>query len=539
MNKQCAKCNKTFQITDQDLAFYKKIDVPMPTHCPDCRQQRRLAWRNERVFYERQCDLCQQHIISMYQANVSFPVYCQACWFSDQWDPKDYAQNYDFTKSFFQQFHGLQKLIPRVALVNNQGENSPYINFADRNKNCYLTTSCNDCEDCYYGFFMLGNKNCVDVSYAYHNEYCYELIDCSKCYQVRFAQNSTNCLDSWFLYDCSNCSNCFGCTNLRQKGYYIFNQAYSAEEYKMIVTKLTADATSLTEARAKFTELKKKAIYKYSKGSHNERVSGGGLEGCYNVKRCFEATELIDSAYCYNAVRTKNSYDVSFADGAELCYEAQSIIGYSSCFTLFCRQCPDSWYSDSCHNSHDLFGCIGLRKQQFCILNKQYSVKEYFAIREKIIQQMTKDQEFGEYFSIAQSFFAYNESLANTFYPLKSEEVKQHGWRWQEPFDNVKRSESDSQQQVCEKCNRSYRFIQQELKFYESLSVPLPKQCFYCRLSARETQRNPWQLFQRQCMCTQIDHKHQGRCAETFETNYAPDNTAIIYCEECYNKEIY
>jgi len=28
-------------------------------------------------------------------------------------------------------------------------------------------------------------------------------------------------------------------------------------------------------------------------------------------------------------------------------------------------------------------------------------------------------------------------------------------------------------------------------------------------------------------------------CTNEFETPYAPDRPEIVYCEECYNKEIY
>jgi hypothetical protein len=72
--KVCEKCNSKFEITDKDLEFYdkispvfsspdstesglKKFQIPTPNFCPDCRQQRRLSFRNERKLYKRKCDL--------------------------------------------------------------------------------------------------------------------------------------------------------------------------------------------------------------------------------------------------------------------------------------------------------------------------------------------------------------------------------------------------------------------------------------------------------------------------------------------------
>jgi hypothetical protein len=64
--KQCKSCSASFNITDADLAFYdkisptfagKKYSIPTPALCPDCRQQRRLAFGNERKLYRRKCNL--------------------------------------------------------------------------------------------------------------------------------------------------------------------------------------------------------------------------------------------------------------------------------------------------------------------------------------------------------------------------------------------------------------------------------------------------------------------------------------------------
>jgi len=60
--KQCKNCQIGFSITDRDLEFYdkvspifwwKKYSIPTPKLCPDCRQQRRLTFRNERSLYKR------------------------------------------------------------------------------------------------------------------------------------------------------------------------------------------------------------------------------------------------------------------------------------------------------------------------------------------------------------------------------------------------------------------------------------------------------------------------------------------------------
>jgi len=85
-SRKCQNCQQEFWIEPDDFTFYEKIKVPAPTWCPDCRQQRRYAWRNERVLYRRKCDLCGKSTVTIYSSNKPFKVYCPPCWWSDKWD---------------------------------------------------------------------------------------------------------------------------------------------------------------------------------------------------------------------------------------------------------------------------------------------------------------------------------------------------------------------------------------------------------------------------------------------------------------------
>ena len=97
--KTCPQCNCTFTITQSDRDFYDKISptfgdyvatIPNPTLFPECRQRRRMAFRNERKLYRRICDATQQPIISIYSPDKQYTVYDQSIWRGDSWDPLDY-----------------------------------------------------------------------------------------------------------------------------------------------------------------------------------------------------------------------------------------------------------------------------------------------------------------------------------------------------------------------------------------------------------------------------------------------------------------
>ena len=111
--KTCTKCQNEFEITASDLKFYEKISVPGPKKCPDCRLTNRLLFRNEYNFFYDNCASCEKSIITTYNPVLNFVIYCNDCWWSDKWDPKDYGVEFDFNKTFTEQFSELMKRVPK------------------------------------------------------------------------------------------------------------------------------------------------------------------------------------------------------------------------------------------------------------------------------------------------------------------------------------------------------------------------------------------------------------------------------------------
>jgi hypothetical protein len=131
-------------------------------------------------------------------------------------------------------------------------------------------------------------------------------------------------------------------------------------------------------------------------------------------------------------------------------------------------------------------------------------------------------------------------------------QVQQNNWKWhtqtkiyQPQAYQIPHSIADVPDTIvkeilaCQTCSKNYRITEQELKLYRKLNVTVPQYCFDCRYKRRFALRNPRQLWQRECMCTQIDHGHNGRCQINFATTYNPERQELIYCEKCYQKEAY
>jgi hypothetical protein len=67
---------------------------------------------------------------------------------------------------------------------------------------------------------------------------------------------------------------------------------------------------------------------------------------------------------------------------------------------------------------------MGLKNQQYCIFNKQYTKEEYEIIVAKIIAHMVVIGEWGEFFDPSLSPFGYNETLAMEYYPAEMQNAK-------------------------------------------------------------------------------------------------------------------
>lgn len=559
MTKQCVNCSKTFQIFPEDQEFYTRINVPEPTLCPDCRNQRRLMFRQERHMYRRECDLCHKSIVSVYPADSPYTVYCTDCWWSDRWDPLNYGQVYDSTRPFFDQFNELLRQVPRVALVGSHNENSEYVSYSNYMKNCYLVYGGHDTENAMYTWRIYHSKDCVDCAHVAKTELSYYVIDSENVYNSRFIYNCQGVTDSAFLYDCNAVQHCFMSTNLRTAQYVFKNQQLTQSEYERAVAKydLGSQKTVIT-AWQEFQDLfTNKALHVAVDAVHSEAVIGNNFFNCHNCYYGFALKESDNNRYVFYGEHLTDSMDTVLSGWpAELLYETMSVALESSnvkCSSVLWN-CTNAEYSDNCHDSADLFGAAGLRHGKYVILNRQYSQTDYVQLREQIIQDMRARQEYGEFFPAHLSPYAYNETLANDFYPLTETDVRQRGWKWKDELphpagevtlqalpDHISKASNTITEEMlaCVLCHRNYKIIPPELAFYRQTSLALPRLCPNCRLLERLRIRNPLALWHRQCMCTQLGHKHSGRCATEFDTSYSPDRKEIVYCEICYQKEIY
>ena len=170
-------------------------------------------------------------------------MYHQDVWYSDVWDPMDYAQEIERDIPFFKQYQKLLLRVPKMALININTVNSQYANYISDAKNCYMSSILyRTCENIYYSFWIMMNSK--DVSDCYHGHRIQLSIGCTDCMDIFACYYVHTCSDTRHAYFSSylqNCDHCIFCYNLVNKKYCIHNKQVTKQEFEKYLHDLKSD----------------------------------------------------------------------------------------------------------------------------------------------------------------------------------------------------------------------------------------------------------------------------------------------------------
>lgn len=522
----CKQCQAQFETSEMERKFLdgialkfdeKKFEIPNPKLCPFCRRQRRYMFRNDIKLFKRNCDKTGKGILSVYPDGVPFPVYSGEAWWADDWDPRDYGRDFDFNRPFFEQYRDLVKEVPHIFSMVVQSENCDYATYALQCRNCYLLFRAAESEDVYYTYLALKSNTSFDCYNIEKCELCYECTDCLSCYDCKFVERSRNSNNLWFCSDMLGCKNCFGCIGLVQKEHHFFNRPLSKEEYAAKVQDyLSRGEEGLKEAAAQFELHRKNYPVRATNVLNSENALGSSIFESRNIWQSFDMNSCEDALYCTQSEHCKDIMDTDFGFQGERLYEHLSAGSANKCAFNFVVMGggSDLYYCmESYNGTQNCFGCIGMRKGQYCILNKQYPKEEYEKLVARIIEHMQKTGEWGEYFPHSLSPFAYNDTVAFRDQPLSKEEVLAKGWCWREEIKLT---------------DRPFKLVPKEINYCERNGLPNPKKHPDLRLEERMGRRNSYRLRQTQCR----------KCGQEISTDYS-DDSLQIFCLACYTAHTY
>lgn len=297
---------------------------------------------------------------------------------------------------FTEDFQRLYRTQPKYNLRTLNNHNADYVNCTLFSKSCYLITDGLYLENCLYGEVLKRSRDLVDCDYCVDSELCYESVDCEHCYSCDFSKDCKNCVSCTYCHDCIGCEDCFGCINLKRKKFYIFNTAYSEEDYKKQVKTLSLKSKELqTILNREFIPLCEKEPHVYSYQSKTDHCTGNHIYNSKDSHYCFDAVDVDDCLYFTQALKNKDCCDMTTVHNGELCYECRVVTNAYNCnFLLHCKDMSNSEFCSFCFSCKHCFGCTYLQQKEYHILNKPYTPEEY----EKMIVTIKKElKESGQY----------------------------------------------------------------------------------------------------------------------------------------------
>lgn len=545
-------CEGEFEITDKDIEFLRMLRVPPPVCCPTCRRQRRYAYNNPVHFYKRGNDApnSKGNIISFVPPSSPLKVYDYEYYLSDSWNAFLYSTRFDEKRSFVEQLYDLRLVVPQPSITRHPTNiNSDYSINGKNSKNAYCCSAIFGSEDMWYTLLAHGSREVMDSQAVKKVEQSYNLIRSRSCAQCTYLYFSQDCINSHFLYDCRNCQDCFGCVNLRNKRYCFFNEQLSKGEYeKRVVQERTDTRSGVSNVLSKFWDLVYANPVKASRNDSSIDCTGVAI---VNSKNCTNVTDCEKSEherYADSVIGHKDSMDIYGTGGSELMYETSG--AGSQCsnvkFSALSKVVTDSEYIINCRNCDHCFACMGLEGKSFCIFNQQYTDEEYYIEVDRIKSAMLKNGEYGELLGYKFSPFAYNGSFAGIAYPLSVEEIERIGGLYQVDIDSdlsalktiaakdVPDSIHDITRDIldlaiiCEQSGRPFRIIESELNFYKRWNIPIPTVHQYLRMKDRYKYTGAGRSYSSSCR----------KCGIDVQTIYSDFDKWILYCDECFQKEI-
>ena len=488
-----------------------------------------------------------ESLITVFPADSRYPIYKSAEWWGDGWDPMLYGVDYNGERPFFDQMKELQEKIPRPHQEGKNNVNCDWCNDIWDSRNCYLSRHVSKCENLSYCYRVVEIKDSSDIVLSFNLQNSYDCLSCHNSFNLNFSENSRDCIDSYFLFDCRNCQDCFMCHNLRNKQYCIRNKQYSKENYEKKLSEIKLDSYKSVESLKDEFEymLKKNAVHRENFNLKTTNSTGNYLNNCDKCINCFTWD---DSQSCRNSLRglfSKDCIDQSVSWHLELSGNNSCVDGGYQIKNSTHSIGKYSEYVDLCDDVEYCFGCVGLRKKKYCILNKEYDKADYEKLKDRIITDMEKRGEYGQFFPYSMALCCYNQSNGFVYFPnTKKEEIIKRGGCWSEEdlssedgisslelpdsiFDT--QSNISSQALICPESRYRFNISLAEYEFHKRKKFALPRLHFDLRVLHKSKKVSVLKNYSCKCIY----------CERDIMAYYPPEwGYQKIACEECYRQNI-
>lgn len=421
---------------DNQWELHEKIfSLPLPTLSPLARMRRRMMFRNERGLYKSQSCISGKPLISLYAPESGYKVvnFDESI---NQVNPEMYGIIYDSNKTFLEQYAQLNMTMPKVAIINLANENGTYDNYSSENKHVYMNADIMWSENVSYSTTIKNVNNGYDLLQVHDSDLVYECVASDHLSKCVYTWYSNNCHDCWFLMTCRNCTNCWFCSNLHNKQHYLFNKPASKEDIDTVKQKMKS-YTGLQELFHQFDTFLTQVYRPWTLNMNCEECFGSALKDSKSSFRCYDSYNIENCRYCMVAEHNQDCMDTTiFNPNSSLIYEnvcgGISVKNAYSCNAMI--ESSHMYFCDLCLSCSYMIGCINMHHKQYCIFNKQYKKEERERLAPMVLGQLQREWLWGEFISISQCPFPYNDSVAMDYFPIRDLKILN---RWFSPDDLV------------------------------------------------------------------------------------------------------
>lgn len=404
-----------------------------------------------------------------------------------------YWRNYDFDQDFFKNFQKLFLDFPHEnVLLFSNNENSEYSDQTMNTKNAYLSIGAVWVENVFYSISVKdGSLNVFNSMNIITSENVYFWFNIINSNNIFYCKHIENCSNIWFCTSLIWCHDCIFCEWLENTSYYIKNKSYEKEQYFIEKQNILSNKNNFLNIFLRQPSVNKSfsstnVIWKYIANSTN-------IKGWYYLHNVHTWKNLI--GICWG--ESVNIYDTFMWAGLPQadwyywimwCWWGQNV--YNSCTIPHCSNVHYCYRIESCSFC---IWCIWLINKSYCILNKQYTKKEYFELADKIFSQMDKDWILWEFFPAYINPFYFNDTAASLLDDsFSKEEMTKEGFLWRDEkikvdipewteiinigdLDIINYGEEILKKVIMDQSWNYYRIVRMEYDFLKKYNLPLPE----------------------------------------------------------------
>ncbi len=345
----------------------------------------------------------------------------------------DYFLEYDFSKTFFENFKDLIENTPVLSrMVYEWLENCEYSESVTYSKNVYLSfIVINNCENILYTFYSQDNcKDVINWVMVWDNsEQIYFSAWIIKWHKIFYSKYIVNSNNIWFSTNLIWCSECILCDNLENKNYCIKNIEYSKEKYFEEKEKILKEKDKFFDYYKWLNKTAKNLASKNTRWSFC--VESENIENGYFTYRLKNARNAM---FVWHSEWRQNVYDTFWSDDPwtwEI-YGSVNLWWTDNQYLCDWVVWSNLYYCFSCFNCSYCIWCNWIINKSYCILNKQYSKEDWETMATKIFEQMENDQILGKFFPWDLNPYYFNDTVAWLIWDFSKQEVEAEWYLWRD-----------------------------------------------------------------------------------------------------------